>query len=185
MTRRLIRLALALFAVALIAAPAAGAATARLDGGATTLAVNPAVANALKDAGIALSVLKPATAGAKGIAFPISGGAIDPDTAAGTIKHTGGLALTAGDTRVALRNFRIEVGKKATLSAKVGKARLAILNLDLSGAKVSRKGSRTTVAGVVAKLTGGAAKALNQAFGTSAFAKGLVLGTATVRATTR
>ena len=40
-----------------------------------------------------------------------------------------------------------------------------------------------TLAGVSAKLTQGAADALNAAFGTTAFAGGLVLGTATVTAT--
>ena len=40
-----------------------------------------------------------------------------------------------------------------------------------------------TVGPVVAKLTKGAADALNQAFGTTAFAEGLVIGTATVAAT--
>ena len=39
-----------------------------------------------------------------------------------------------------------------------------------------------TLAGITAKLTQGAADALNAAFGTTAFAGGLVLGQATVNA---
>jgi hypothetical protein len=47
-------------------------------------------------------------------------------------------------------------------------------------------GGRTiTLAGVTARLTEGAAKALNASFGTTAFAPGLVLGRATVTATGR
>ncbi len=176
-------LALAAITAALcIAAPAANAATAKLGGGTTTFSLDAGVGKALGDAGVKVGVLKPATAGKKGVAFPITGGAIDPATGAGRIDHAGGLSFTAGGTRVALRNFVVKVGKRSTLSAKVGKARLTIFNLDLSKAKVSRKGLGTTVAGVRAKLTGGAAKALNGAFGVKLFAKGLTVGTATVRA---
>ena len=45
-----------------------------------------------------------------GVAFPITGGSIDPASAAGRIDHCGGLAFRAGGTRVALRNFRVHVG---------------------------------------------------------------------------
>lgn len=183
MTRRFIPLALVAIAAALIAAPTAGAATAKLGGGSTTFALNAGVGKALQDAGVEVGVLKPATAGKRGIAFPISGGAIDPATGAGRIDHTGGLSFAAGGTRVALRNFQIKVGKRSTLSAKVGKGRLTIFNLDLAKAKVTRAGLGTTVTGVRAKLTGGAAKALNAAFGVKLFAKGLEVGTAAVRAT--
>ena len=98
MTRRgMPLLALAAIAAALcIAAPAASAATAKLGGGSTTFALNAGVGAALGDAGVKVGVLKPATAGRKGIAFPISGGAIDPATGAGRIAHTGGLSFKAG-----------------------------------------------------------------------------------------
>ena len=57
-----------------------------------------------------------------------------------------------------------------------------ILDLDLSGITTSIKRLRVTVSGVRATLTAEAAGALNQAFGTTAFQEGLLLGTATVRA---
>jgi hypothetical protein len=67
------------------------------------------------------------------------------------------------------------------LTARAGSARLAILDLDLSAVKVARRGRKLTVSGVSATLTKGAADALNGAFATHAFAKGLKLGTAVVR----
>ena len=118
-----------------------------------------------------------------GVAFPITGGSIDPASAAGRIDHSGGLALKAGGTRVALKSFRVHVGaKRAILTAKVGGGRLTVLSLSLKNAKVVRKGLGTTVKGVQAVLSGQAAKALNAAFDTSLFAKGLPIGSVTVKA---
>jgi hypothetical protein len=98
------------------------------------------------------------------------------------VTHAGGIRLSAGTTTVDLRSFTIRVGKAPDLTAEVGGARLPILSLDLSKAKTATKGRMVTVSGVVASLTAGAAGALNQAFGTTAFAAGLKLGTATVAA---
>ncbi len=49
----------------------------------------------------------------------------------------------------------------------------------------SVEGDTIVVGNVVAKLTAGAAAALNQAFSTNAFTEGLTLGTATVRGEVR
>ncbi len=67
------------------------------------------------------------------------------------------------------------------LTARVGGDRVSILNLDLSGALISRSGRTLRIANVKATLTGAAAGALNAAFGTDAFEGGLEIGTATVR----
>jgi hypothetical protein len=117
------------------------------------------------------------------VAFPITGGSIDPATAAGRISHSGGLALRAGGARDALRNFRVHVGsRRAILTARVGKGRLTVLSLSLDNAKVVRRGLGTTVRGVRALLSGQAAKALNAAFRTHLFTRGLPIGKVTVRA---
>jgi hypothetical protein len=71
------------------------------------------------------------------------------------------------------------------LTARLGSARTSILSLDLSGLSQSVVGQTIPLGGVVAKLTAGAAAALNHAFGTSAFKGGLVVRRATVRATVR
>jgi hypothetical protein len=148
--------------------------------GATTLALSDGAASALQSLGIAAAPLKPARAGDDGLRFPITAGKLDAKTYAGKIKHVGGISLTRGATRVDLRNFIINVDAAPDLTARVGDSRVSILDLDLSDAKITKSGRRLTIAGVKATLTKTAADALNAAFETDAFAKGLEIGTATV-----
>jgi hypothetical protein len=158
----------------------AEAAPAQLSSGTTTLAINKAVAKALNGAGVAVKPLKPAKAGKSGIGFPVTGGSFDVETVRGTIRHSGGLRLAANGAKLDLEKFTIKVGKKATLSAKVGGSRVTILNLDLSKAKLGREGLAYRIAKVKAALTGAAAKAINATLGAKVAAGGLVLGRATV-----
>lgn len=178
------RLGLAALVALLALAPAAGAAkkkTVKLaPKGATTLALSEGAASALQSLGIAAAPLKPARAGDDGLRFPITAGKLDAKTYAGQIKHAGGISLTRGATRVDLRNFVINVDAAPDLTARVGDARVSILDLDLSDAKISKSGRTLTIAGVKATLTKTAADALNAAFETDAFAEGLEIGTATV-----
>lgn len=166
--------------VTLLGAARAEAAPRALASGGTTLALKKSVAGALAGAGVAVKPLKPAKAGKRGVLFPVTGGALDPATATGTIRHSGGLRLSAGGARLDLRDFVIKVGKRATLSAKVGKGRVTILRLDLSKAKVGRDSLAYRIANVRAGLTGTAAKAINATFGARVARRGLVLGSATV-----
>jgi len=178
------RLGLAALVAVLALAPAASAAkkkTVKLaPKGATTLALSDGAAAALQSLGIAAAPLKPARVGDAGLRFPITAGKLNAKTYAGQIKHAGGISLTRGDTRVDLRNFVINVDSAPDLTARVGDARVSILDLDLSGAKITKSGRKLTIAGVTATLTKTAADALNAAFGTDAFTEGLELGTATV-----
>src|SRR4051794_4784448 len=110
--------------------------------GATTLALSDGAAAALQSLGIAAAPLKPARAGEEGIAFPVTAGKLNAKTYAGQIKHSGGLSLTRGATRVELRNFTINVDGAPDLTARVGNARVPILDLGLSQAKVSASGRK-------------------------------------------
>ena len=87
----------------------------------------------------------------------------------------GGIALTKG---VTLTDF--EIGIDATPGRR--HHRLPILSVDLSALKSDVSGGAITLTGAALKLTATAAGALNQAFGATAFTEGLLLGTATVRA---
>ena len=181
--RRISMPALAAIVAALLAVAPAASAKVELAGGSTTLKLASGTATALQANGVALRPLNPARVRGDGVAFPITGGSIDPASAAGRIDHSGGLALRAGGTRVALRNFRVHVGvKRAILTAQVGDDRLTALTLSLRNAKVVRNGLGTTVRGVQALLSGQAAKALNAAFDTHLFGNGLPIGKVTVRA---
>jgi hypothetical protein len=181
--RRTSILALAAIVAALLVVAPAASAKVGLAGGSTTLKLAKGTAAALTANGVSVAPIKPAKPKGGGVAFPITGGSIDPASAAGRINHAGGLAFRAGGTRVALKGFRVHVGaKRAILTARVGKGRLTVLSLSLARAKVTRRGFGTTVRGVRAVLSGQAARALNAAFSTKLFSKGLPIGQVTVKA---
>jgi hypothetical protein len=149
--------------------------------GSTTLALDPGAASALTSLGVSVAPVSPASAGPNGVAFPITGfsGRIWPPAL--KIKHSGGLALSAGPTTVQLTDYTIVVDRSPDLVATVnGGPRVSILKLDFSKARLGFSGG-LTLGPVKASLTAAAADALNGAFGVSAFTKGLVLGNATVR----
>lgn len=154
------------------------------DGGATTLALDPGTAAALTGLGVTPSVIPPGTAGPKGLAFPITGGNLATGELVGRIPHSGGIALTAGSTRVELRNFVIDLGEdSSSLIAQVGGTTATVpLALDLSAAKVGLSNGKAVVRDARVALSPEAAAALNAAFRTSALRAGLVLGTARVAA---
>ena len=181
-TRRAAAVCAGVGATLLVATPA-GAATVGLGGGETRLTLSKGAAAALGDLGVAVAPTGRAGVRSGAIAFPVTGGRIDPATAAGRITHTGGIRLRAGATRVRLSDFTITVGRTAAISAKVnGAKRLAAFRLDLSRARVSRDGLGTVVGRVGVRLSPNAANALNRAFGVTAFRGGLRLGTARVAA---
>jgi len=181
--RRFSILALVAIVAVLAALPAAASAKVQLAGGSTTLTLAKGTAAALTANGISVRPLRPAKVRGGGVAFPITGGSIDPRSGAGAIAHSGGLVFRAGSTRVPLRSFRVHVGsRRAILTARAGSARLTVLSLSVANAKVVRNGLGTTVKGVRASLSGQAAKALNAAFGTRLFSRGLPIGRVVVRA---
>jgi hypothetical protein len=137
----------------------------------------------LASLGVSAAPAPPATANPDGsLAFPITGGKVDAKSLAGSITHSGGLTLTKGATVVTVSDFTIATAPAPTLTALLGAARFDLATLDLSAVKVATSGRTVTVGPVTAKLTKAAADALNQAFGATAFAEGLTIGTATVTA---
>jgi hypothetical protein len=149
---------------------------------ATSLEVDAGALAALTSLGIAPGVIAPATLTGTTADFPISGGRVKLNLSSGTIRHQGGISLTKGATVVRLESFDIKLGASPQLFAAIngGAQKAAILDLDLTGVTPAVAGRRVTLAGVTAKLTQGAADALNAAFATTAFSAGLVLGRATV-----
>jgi hypothetical protein len=169
--------AVALLAGAAAAAPA-GAATVELDAGTTTLQVDTRALSAL---GVSVAPVTPATSGRRGIALPITGGRINPATAAGQIAHAGGLQLRRGASRIRLTTLLIRSGPARTISVKAGAARLDAFSIAMKKATVRRRGFATTVADAPVKLTAKGAAALNRALRVAAFRRGTRIGTATVR----
>jgi Htaa len=181
--KRSIPLAVATLAVTLAAAPSASAAVG-LSGGSTQVTLNAGTAKALGSLGVSVAPTGRAKARGTRVAFPITGGSIDPATAAGTIRHRGGLRFRGHGNAITLKDYVVTVGRRVRLSARVGASRVTVLNLT-GTPKVTRSGFNTNISGLTAELTSAAAKALNTTFGVRAFRKGVKLGRVQVAAKVR
>ena len=154
--------------------------------GKTWLKVDKDTAAALSDAGVKVEAVGaaegPTAKRPYTFAFPIVGGKVDKHPLGGKIVHSGGLSFSADSEKVVVKRFVIDLDR-AVLTAKVAGTgqRIDLLKLGApEDVKVSSE--RIVLKGVDAKLTGQAAKALNEAFDTDLFAGGLLIGEATVNA---
>ena len=184
-------LVLTLTAVLAGAASAEGSSV-RLVGDKTKFVTDPATTKVLLDNGIS-----PQPVGPTGFqllqkdeglsvrySFPITGGSVNLSALTGAIDHSGGINFvnTNNGKSLLLTNFRIKLGS-ATLTAEVNgnpAARVAILDLDFSRAKIISQGRHVRVKNVDASLTEAAAGALNASLGVTLFSAGIDLGTAQV-----
>ncbi len=173
--RRMIASLAAIAAIALTFGMAANAEAKDL--GKTTLKPDTATFEALASLGVSVTPVKPAKAGKKGIAFPITGAKLDKDLT-GSISHKGGLKFAGGGNKLVVKNFVVKIGdKKSKLIAYAGKDKVKLLDLDLSKAKVKNGGK--TVSGVKASLAKPGAEALSATFGAD-IKKGTPIGKVTV-----
>jgi len=152
--------------------------------GDTRLRLDQKTGQTLRSLGIAVTPVKPSRVARGAVVFPITSGSVDPKLVDGAlINHSGGLRLAKGATKVDLKNFRIRItSSQATISAAVGTTRATIINLDLAKAKTTRPALNLRIKNVGVKLNSTGASALNKAFRTKAFKRGLKLGTAVVNA---
>ncbi len=148
-------------------------------GRSTDVVVNPAVSAALKQAGITVTAVPPATANTT-LRFPISGGQIVRATLAGTVDHAGGLTFSHSGKRVTLTNLVIKT-KKKRLTATVGGQSMPIFDLNLASLKRASGPHHTVVASnIKLTVTSHAATALNSGLGVSTFKGGMDFGIATL-----
>jgi hypothetical protein len=172
-------------ATSAIAAP-----TATLSAGYTGVTLDAGFASALTSLNVKLGTLPRTFAYQGQVYFPISGGAIDLSNAKSEIIHTGGLSLTAGNTRVELSDFLID-----TIEAKPVLTGIVVVNdsivdriplFDIAlpagfTVPLAPRGRSLTIAGASLTLNATAAGALNQVFGVTAFAGGFPIGKATIQ----
>jgi hypothetical protein len=148
-------------------------------GRSTDVVVNPAVSAALKQDGITVSAVGPATAKTM-LIFPVSGGQIVVATLVGTVDHTGGLTFSHSGKRVTLTNFVINT-KKKRLTATVGGQSMPIFHLNLALLKRTSGPHHAVVASNIKLIiTPHAAAALNSGLGTRTFKAGMNFGIATL-----
>lgn len=148
--------------------------------GATTLEVDPGTLGALTSLGVAPGVVSPAKLDGATYAFPI----VNPLPNAlrtGSVRHVGGISLTAGSTRVELTNFEIKLGKRLLYGKVNGAGPVPLLDLDYSGTSISLRRGVLKIGPVGTTLTAVAADALNDAFETDALSDETPIGTATIR----
>jgi hypothetical protein len=153
-----------------------------LTGQQTEVVLDKGTAAVLEQNQVKVEPIDPAAPEGDAIAFPITGGDINPDNLAGTIDHSGGLRFSAGGTQVELTDFVVDT-VNGTLTSSAAGAELPTLKLDLSGVQQSNKGGTIVLSNITSTLTPQAAQALNDAFGVSLFEGGLAFGDVTVRAT--
>ena len=189
-----VALVLSLGLFVLLAAPQAQAAKVKLDGTRTTLTTDPGTTSALFGAGIIPLPMAPSsiapTSDAARYTFPVTGGRVDANTLAGTIRHSGGILLAQRDgmgwKALSLARFEINITGAPNLTAVVnGGNRLAIADLDLGSAQIKKftRGGRAFVSikNVGVTLNATAMGAVNSTFGT-ALPDSVKLGTADVLA---
>ena len=82
--------------------------TETIEGGHTTVALASSFLSALGSLDVTPGTVGPTRLHNGTVNFPVTGGAIDLDTAVSQILHSGGLTLTAGQTKVTLQSFIID-----------------------------------------------------------------------------
>lgn len=144
--------------------------------GRTTVTTAPGIAGTLFDAGVVALPVAPSTVessdGAKGLmlsyGFKITGGNPDFDDVTGNVRHSGGLNFVAADgTALEVGKFDIDLDAGTIFAKEVNgdKATIALLDLDLSKARVTMPHDRVIVSNVRLSLAPAAAEALNATFG--------------------
>ena len=148
-------------------------------GKSTDVVVNPAVSAALKQAGVTITAIAPATAKAA-LLFPVSGGQIVVATLAGTVNHAGGLIFSHSGKSVTLSTFVINTNTKR-LTANVRGRSQPIFDLNLASLKRASGPHGAVVAShIKLTVTSRAATALNRGLGVSTFKAGMNFGIATL-----
>jgi hypothetical protein len=162
-------------------------------GGETSLAFSNDLVNALTSLQVQAKAFGNTSIQSNGIAFPITGGIADVDSAKVDIIHDGGLTLSNANTTVDLTDFIItNLGDRAVITGDVTVnddlvTRATLFDLQVGSLSTSNSARHPilNIDNVQATLTNDAANVLNQAFGVSAFTQGLNIGTADVEAPLR
>jgi hypothetical protein len=123
----------------LLAAPSASAAGFDpVVSGATTLKLAPSFAALLRHSGVKLEGKGGVTVHGRAIAFPLTGGKLEPIEAEGTIEHAGQLVFRAGNRKLPLRGLQLKTTRLTSpFAAKLGGGQLKLS----TGAKLASERS--------------------------------------------
>ena len=93
--------------------------TRTLNSGVTTVTLSSTFVDALTALNVTPGTVQPSELEHGMVSFPVVGGALDLDTAAGNILHSGGLTLSAGGTVVTLQSFIIDTTSTPVITGLV------------------------------------------------------------------
>jgi hypothetical protein len=159
-------LPVAIAAAALLAllalAPLASAATDPVASGTATITLNAGFNKKLKQFGIKLKKIAPATVSGTKATFTVTSGELDPTTGLGTVSLGGGLKFKAGKKTAAVKSLVINTGTKE-LSGSIAGKKLKVASL--AGWTAARNGFGVNLTIKKLKLTGASASQLNKKLG--------------------
>lgn len=168
------KLAAAVVAAALFAllafAPFASAASDPVGGGSTKLVVKKGFKKKLNKKKVKLQKLKPGTLKGRTVGLKVTGGNYDPATGQGKVTNGGGFKLKYGKRTAAVKIIEVNTVKKQ-VRAKVANKTMKLANLGKQFPS-TRDGFGTAFAWGKVKLTGKAAKRLNNKLGLKKAFKG-------------
>ena len=165
------------------ASGSASAQTITVTGKNTVLVLDASTAQALKNAGVQVSAVAPATAASSGgISFPITGGTLTQTGLKGTINHSGGLSFTHSGKTVTATNFVLNT-TQGTLSATVSGKQVPLLAVSLSKMARTTSGSEIVATGITSTINTAAAVLLDAKLVVKVFTPGLPIGALAVYVT--
>ena len=161
----------------------ASAQTITVTGKNTVLVLDASTAQALKNAGVQVSPVSPATAASSGgISFPITGGTLTQAGLKGTITHSGGLTFTHSGKTVTATNFVLNT-TQGILSATVSGKQIPLLAVNLSKMARTTSGSEIAATGITSTINTATAVLLDAKLVVKVFTKGLPIGALSVYVT--
>ena len=166
----------------------------------TTVTLDPQFVQGITTLGVTPGVLGETKLEGGALIFPITGGkatlyekgSTDPFIV-GVVEHEGqGISLSAGGKKVELANFDVDAGESEirtdiTVDGAAFGSDVPTFIADGSTLKYppTMEGTNAILEGTQVKLTGGAADALNQVFGVTAFTEGFPIGVAKIAVATQ
>lgn len=146
-------------ATALAVAAAALPAQSLAASGETRLKLDGPAANALREQGVRIAPIKPATGGSRAIALPVAAGLAGSRTT--LLRQRGGLTLSAGERTARLTSLRLLLGKQGFVEGKLGGEEIELFKVMRGGRRdVDPASGRVELARLRLELTPAAAKAL-------------------------
>ncbi|HEX6667764.1 MAG TPA: hypothetical protein VF081_14355 [Solirubrobacterales bacterium] len=148
--------------VAMACAPSAWGAGIQVSQGETQVRLSPGLDKALRQDGVKVKPLPPASLKGRNLTLPVAAGPFDADGDTDNLAHLGGLKLSFGKQSIALRRLSFDASTKSLFATVAGRQlRLA----RVVGGSLEREGFDARLKAKRMPLTGTAAAALNKALG--------------------